>query len=165
MEQDDRDVIEELVPLPGDDRSLIDEGWGIWDRGDPSGEPLALYPPDDDGFELALEHFRRLSRAACIQAKQWLGVLRWAAIVSGGLWIVSSAVARLVFAIQWPRSPRGFDAVFAWSQAIEDTAYPAFVVSVGMYVILWLRSRQRPAHRQWSWRDSPRQLGSPRECL
>jgi hypothetical protein len=38
----------------------------------------------------------------------------------------------------------GFDAVFAWSQAIEGIAYPAFVVSVGMYVILWLRGRQRP---------------------
>jgi hypothetical protein len=141
MEQDDRDVIEES---PSHTLALIDEGWGIWDRGDPSGEPLALYPPDDDGFDLALEHFRRLSSDASIRAKPWLDVLRWVAITAGGLWIVSSAVTRLVFAIQWPRGPMRFDGVFAWSQAIEGIAYPAFVVSVGMYVILWLHGRQRP---------------------
>jgi ABC-type nickel/cobalt efflux system permease component RcnA len=117
---------------------------GDLDRRDLSAEPLALYPPDDDGFDLALEHFRRLGRAARSRAKPRLDVLRWVAITAGGLWIVSSAVTRLVFAIQWPRGPTGFDAVFAWSQAIEVTAYPAFVVSVGMYVVLWLRGRQQP---------------------
>jgi hypothetical protein len=124
--------------------ALTDAGWGVWKKGDPPGEPLALFPPDDEGFELASDYFREARRASRTSGIPWSVVLRWSAVISGGVWVVSSLVLQTRFYLM--RNPlRGFEGdelLLRWATALSQIAEPVFFVSVGLLVVLWLKERQ-----------------------
>lgn len=123
--------------------ALSDAGWGVWEKGDPAGEPVALFPPNDEGFELASDYFKQAKRAARARRISWLGILRWSAVISGCVWILSTTVVNLrVYVLQNPFA--GFqtdELLIRWSQVLSLIAYPVFIVSVGIFLLLRLRER------------------------
>ena len=133
---DERDVVEQSRAY---ELALTEAGWGVWERGRASGEPLVLYAPTDDGLDLAEAYFARANRADRIRRGPWLDVMRWAALVAGAVWILVTAFYLVQLALE--RSGSGYNS-FIWAQALSGIAYPIFAVTFGAYVILWLRSRQ-----------------------
>lgn len=88
----DREIAE------ADDRYEVartDEGWGVWDRREPSSGPLAMYPVGDAGFEAAYEYFRRLNRAGRWDSVRWRvqSVSFWTSGVAGVIWALTGAVS------------------------------------------------------------------------
>lgn len=120
-----------------------DEGWGVWDRTVPSDRAIVVYPPTDEGLELAYAYFQRASRGAALRRGPWLDATRNAAIVSGGVWLVAAVVDHVRFALEGA-DPVGGPSVTRWLIAVEGIAYSAFLVAVAAYILLWLRAHQRP---------------------
>jgi hypothetical protein len=136
-----RDVIDETRYFT---LAETDAGWAIWDRTRASEEPVIVFPADEDGFVLASHYFTKANREARIQHGPWLGPLRWAAFISGGLWVALNAILQVHFYVQADRptfSPNNGSHFFAWIQVLNSIASSAFLVAVGAYVILWLRIR------------------------
>jgi hypothetical protein len=123
---------------------LTDSGWGVWARGNLSGEPVASFPPDDDGFSLAQDEFDRRNRSERIRRGHALDVARWAAFIAGALWVFTTAVFVFMYTtipdnVAGPGTP--FDRI-KWWEAAAQVSQPLFIVCLGTYVILWLRARQ-----------------------
>lgn len=120
-----------------------DEGWGVWDRRD-AGELLAMYPPDAAGFESAYEHFTRLNRGERIRAirARSTGVSLWIALVSGLAWIVSTAIFQIRINVIGGgfQSEDAYEAL-QWTNVLSGIGYPVFLVSFGLYVMLWMKNR------------------------
>jgi hypothetical protein len=73
-----------------------------------------------------------------------LGVLVWAALSEGAVWVVLNAIVQIRLATGYPdvfSSEVGAE-LWAWAQAVSGIAYTAFLVALGSYVLLWLRVRQ-----------------------
>ena len=124
--------------------ALADKGWGVWGRGRLTEEPLATYPGDDEGFDLAKEDFQRRNRSERIRRGPWLDILRWIALLAGVVWIVTTAV----FVFKLTSAPDSFTGPgipfesIKWWEAAAQIAQPVFLASIGVYVILWLRTRR-----------------------
>ena len=72
----------------------------------------------------------------------WLSLLFWLAVVSGLVWITLNAYVQIRFQVgQFFESPEAAADEFAWAQVLTSLSYTLFLVSVGIYVLLWLRSR------------------------
>jgi hypothetical protein len=139
-EDDDREVAEQSRHF---EVARIDAGWGVWDRRDPP-EPLAMYTPDAQGFESAYEHFTRLNRHERNSAirVRLMGLSLWIALVSGLAWIVSTAVFQIrINAIGGGFSSQDAYEALQWTNVVSGIAYPVFLVSFGLYVMMWMKSR------------------------
>jgi hypothetical protein len=70
-----------------------------------------------------------------------LGAIFWVAVVSGLVWISATTYVAIRINVSGDQlfgSERSADA-FRWAQTLGTIAYPFFLVSVGVYVIWWLR--------------------------
>jgi hypothetical protein len=105
---------------------------------------MAMYAPDAQGFESAYEHFTRLNRRERIRAirVRSMGLTLWTALVAGLAWIVSSAVFQIRISVIGGgfSSQEAFEAM-QWIDLISGIAYPVFLVSFGLYVMMWMKSR------------------------
>jgi hypothetical protein len=73
----------------------------------------------------------------------WLSMLLGLAIVSGIAWIGLNAYIQIrqqLASDQFFSSPPEAD-YFFWAQAVSGILYTVFLVSVGVYVLVWLRGR------------------------
>jgi hypothetical protein len=75
----------------------------------------------------------------------WRLVLLWLALLSGVAWIVSNGLLQIRFLIF---TPTGFASeaeseFYEWVQVVNGICYTLFVFSVGIYVVLWLATRDR----------------------
>ena len=140
-QDDDREVTEQSRSF---EVARTDEGWGVWDRRQLPGGPLAMYPPGDRGFESAYEHFTRLNRGERRNRMQvWsMKASLWVAIVSGLLWIVSTAAFQIrINLIEGGfQSEAAFEAL-RWTDVVSGIGYPIFFVTFGIYVMLWMKRR------------------------
>ena len=138
---DDRDVVDQSRAYL---LALTEAGWGVWERGGTSDQPLVLYAPNDDGLSRAEDYFARANRADRIRRGPLLDVLRWIAFVAGLAWILGTAFYQVRFTLVTTqfRSQNEYEA-FSWVAVLSVIAEPIFIVAFGAYVILWLRSRQR----------------------
>jgi hypothetical protein len=131
--------------LAGNRRYVVgrdDEGYGVWPAGEETDEALERFPDDDAGSEAAFDRFVVLTRRGRIP--RVLSVLFVVAVIDGLIWC-------LIGAYQTWRSVEGFDFASEGERSFSrvlDTlstlAYPVFVVSVGMFILLWLWSRDAP---------------------
>ncbi len=115
------------------------EGWGVWDKED-ADEPFARFTDDDDGYGQAVDLYWSLER----RRVPWLDVLRWVALVSGAVWVVSTAYFNILvlnIADDFQGDP------FNWAHAIGGIAYPVFLVSSVAFLMLWLRDHARRSGR------------------
>lgn len=123
--------------------AMTESGWGVWDRASTSDEPLAQFSLSDEGFDLASEYFAKANKAARGRRGPGLRALRWVALVSGCVWIASTALVQVWFYVL--NDPfAGFDgssAVLRWGQALSTIAYPVFLVAVGAFVLSWMLRR------------------------
>lgn len=137
--QDELDVADESR---GYLLASTDAGWGVWKKDDTSGEAIALFGPDDDGYEQAADYFERLTKAARRERSLWLDALRWSALISGCAWIALTAFVQVRFTIRGTNFFSEIDSdLFLWAQTLGSIAYPIFVVSAGAFILLWLRRR------------------------
>lgn len=138
-----RDVIDETRYFT---LAETDAGGAVWDRSRLSEDPVIVFPADEDGFALASHYFTKANREARIQHGPWLGPLRWIALISGGVWIAMNGALRVRFYVLGnPGFPSGTAAeIFYWIQALSSVANSVFLVAVGAYVLLWLRTRSIP---------------------
>ena len=138
---DDRDVVDQSRAYL---LALTEAGWGVWERGGTSDQPLVLYAPNDDGLSRAEDYFARANKEDRIRRGPWLDVLRWIALVVGAVWILATATYYVRFTLIGNvfESEREYNSI-QWLQGAALIAEPIFVVTFGAYVILWLRSRQR----------------------
>jgi hypothetical protein len=93
---------------------------------------------DEDGDD---ENFEGEWDEGAATGIPWLGLLLGLAIVSGLAWIGLNAYIQIrqqLASDQFLSSPSDF---FFWAQAISGISYTVFLVSVGVYVLVWLRSR------------------------
>jgi len=119
------------------------EGYALWSvaEGD---DPIATFPGGDAGRARGLATFHSETRFA----RWW----RWcvaAAVASAVVWIASELASQLFevagvgtwnpFASDTPM-PLSWR-VHAWTGAVSAVGYAAFVVSVGLGVLLWLQRR------------------------
>ena len=118
-----------------------DEGYGIWSVTDEGDAPLRRFPPTDEGSEEAFDEFTSMSRARRRSPLQ--GALLWAAAISGLIWVLSNGYVAIALALDIGSGfGGGLDsALYEWLSQISQTAYPVFAVSAGLYVLLWLSSR------------------------
>jgi hypothetical protein len=114
-------------------------GWGVWDKED-ADEPFARFANDDDGYGQAVDLYWSLER----RGVPWLDVLRWVALVSGAVWVLSTAYFNILvlnIASDFQGDP------FNWAHAVGGIAYPVFLVSSVAFLMLWLRDHERRSGR------------------
>lgn len=76
------------------------------------------------------------------RASPWLSLVFWLAIVAGLAWIGLNGYVQIRQQLDGDQlfsSPEAAD--FFWAQAVAGISYTVFLVSVGTYVLVWLRSR------------------------
>jgi hypothetical protein len=125
-----------------------EEGYGIWSVADGGGDaPLRRFPLTDQGSEAAFDAFTSMSRSR--RQLPIRGALLWMGVISGIVWVATNGYVALSLTSGSGSSfGQGFDSrLFGWLNQISQTAYPTFVVSAGLYVMLWLWSRD-PAPRR-----------------
>lgn len=73
----------------------------------------------------------------------WLSMLLGLAIVSGIAWIGLNAYIQIRQQLASDQffSSRSEADYFFWAQAVSGISYTVFLVSVGVYVLVWLRGR------------------------
>ena len=73
-----------------------------------------------------------------------LGALLWTAIIAGAVWVVLNAIQiRTARAYEDIFSSEGPAEFWVWMQVVSGIAYAVFLVTVGSYILLWLRFHQR----------------------
>jgi hypothetical protein len=126
---------------------LLDDadGFAIWRLDRDDDEPVAEFPPTDDGLDDALarwEALRKDERRAGV-----LTALAWAVGVMGTTWIVFTAVVvtyglALTFASERERND-GLSWFFSFTYQVFAVLPPAFLAVTGLYVVLWMHFRRR----------------------
>ena len=116
-----------------------EEGYGIWSVSDEGDVPLRRFPSTDEGSESVFDEFASMSSAR--RRSPLRGALLWMAGLSGLIWVLSNGYVSIQAALGSAFTSGSGEAVFRWLGQISATAYPVFVVSAGLYVMLWLSSR------------------------
>jgi hypothetical protein len=95
---------------------------------------------DEQGSdEDAPENRTARSRRRSIREWSWLDGLRWAVYVSGITYIVANAIVNISYT---QTGFRNASESVRWLQAVSGVAYTIFLVSVGAFVVTWLRDRE-----------------------
>jgi len=121
-----------------------ESGFALWSvLGDDAGEPVLTFPIGDEGRARAVAAFRRESRFG-----RWSRVFLIVAIVAAPLWIVAEIVQRWIEVFgqdAFPGFERGFhvDRLQLWSDVVGSVADTAFIIGVGLSLVIWLHRRYR----------------------
>ncbi len=73
-----------------------------------------------------------------------LAALFWVAIVAGLVWIALNTYVQIRVNVSGDQffGSEEVAEFFRWAQTLSGISYTVFLVSVGSYVLVWLRSRQ-----------------------
>jgi hypothetical protein len=115
-------------------------GYAIWDLDDDSDEAAFTFPPTDDGEQEARETYASLIAEARRRRVLPL-VLLWTAALSGAVWIFGG----LALAIAYGQLKPSGDLPSSWIQWGQSAAFvgqPVFLVSAGLYFLVWLERRR-----------------------
>jgi hypothetical protein len=119
-----------------------EDGFSLWSVvGDDADEPVLSFPAGDDGLERARAAFRRETRYG-----RWSKVLLVGAIVAAPIWIMSVVVERWIelfvnhpfVGFQDALQP---DRLRLWFGLAGSVANTAFVIAVGLSLVIWLHRR------------------------
>jgi hypothetical protein len=119
-------------------------GFSLWSVfGDDADEPVLVFPSGDDGLVRARAAFRRETWFG-----RWSRILLIAAIVAAPAWIGALLVQRW-FDLFGPETFSRFGEGFPparlqlWFSVVSSVANAAFIISVGLSVVIWLHRRYR----------------------
>jgi len=121
-----------------------ESGFALWSViGDDPDEPVLTFPLGDEGRADAVAAFRRETRFG-----RWSRFFLIAAIVAAPLWIVAEIVQRWIDVVgqdAFPGFERGFhvDRLRLWSNVVGSVADTAFIIAVGLSLVIWLHRRYR----------------------
>jgi hypothetical protein len=119
-------------------------GFSLWSViGDDPDEPVLTFPPGDEGRARAVAAFRRETRFGR-SARFFLVV----AFVAAPIWLVSEFAQRWIDVFGHAASTgfeRDFhlDRVQLWSDVVGSVANAAFIIAVGLSLVIWLHRRYR----------------------
>jgi hypothetical protein len=119
-------------------------GFSLWSViGDAPDEPVLTFPPGDEGRTRALAAFRRETRLGR-SARFFLVV----AFVAAPIWLVSELVQRWIDVFgqdAFTGFERDFhvDRLQLWSNVVGNVANTAFLIAVGLSLVIWLHRRYR----------------------
>ena len=117
------------------------DGFAIWDLDDDDDEAYLTFPHTEQGEREARKEFAVLVSQARRQRLVPLALL-WSAVLSGAAWVFGG----LAFAIAYGQQSPSGDLIYGWirwGQTAVSVAEPVFLVSVGLYFLIWLERRHR----------------------
>jgi hypothetical protein len=119
-------------------------GFSLWSAiGDDADEPVLTFPAGDEGRSHALAAFRRETRSG-----RWARFLLIVAIVAAPIWLVGELVQRWIDvfgqdAFTGSERDLHIDRLQLWSNVVGSVANAAFIIAVGLSLVIWLHRRYR----------------------
>lgn len=118
-----------------------DEGYSIWPADNADDAPICSFPSSDKGAEDAFDTFSVLTRARRGSLVPF--ALLTGAAVAGAVWFLASVYSAFKTIVDPTVESEAEQRVIQWVYAISQTAYPAFVVLAGLFIMVWLHRRER----------------------
>ena len=136
------EVIEESASF---ELVLTDDGYEVRDRRRSPTAVMAVFAPDEEGFDAAFEYFGRVDRRERFRGVRTIATKAsfWACIAFGLLWAVATAVAQIRLVVM--TDPFESEEAYLWVQRVAglaEIAYAPFLVAFATHVMLRLGSRR-----------------------
>ena len=119
-------------------------GFSLWSViGDDADDPVLTFPLGDEGRAQALAAFRRETRFG-----RWARFFFVVAFVAAPIWLLSELVQRWIDVFgqdAFTGFERDFhvDRLQLWGNIVGNVANTAFLIAVGLSLIIWLHRRYR----------------------
>ncbi len=117
--------------------------YGVWEIGREFAPPVASHSiDDDDGFELAMAEFDRLTKVDRKAQRYWITVLWWVILISAPVWIATSVATQLLRNSAFS-SFGEVNMVYLVLSAAQALSYGLFYAGVFVLIATYMRRRLR----------------------